>query len=159
MIPGYLIHQILPPHALHLSNLEWGSHFTISEKEKGREKKETIERRDPLVLIFFPHSTIAQWHSSLVMHHCPRGICQLQVRNPTLNICSRKLTFKVSLKILIVMQPLLYSFSPYCGFLFINIDLFFLKLEIKVSLFSKYQYTVILSQKSEFAAKIVLIHS
>lgn len=52
---------------------------------------------DPLVLIFFHREDIRtmKW-PRLVMHHCPRSICLLQVHHLTLNICSRKDFFSCS---------------------------------------------------------------
>lgn len=76
-----------PPHAWHLSSLEWGSRFTISRK---------IYWGDPLVLYFFflhreDNRTMTRRH--LEMHHCPRSICLLQVHHLTSNFCSRKRLF------------------------------------------------------------------
>ena len=58
----------------------------------------SIERRPPRFLIsFFPRedNCTMTWRC-LVMHHCPRSICLLQVHHLTLNICSRKLLFSRS---------------------------------------------------------------
>lgn len=58
----------------------------------------SIERRPPRFLIyFFPRedNCTMTWRC-LVMHHCPRSICPLQVHHLTLNICSRKLLFSRS---------------------------------------------------------------
>lgn len=71
-----------PPLALHLSPPKWGSHFTTAEN---------LLREDPLVLIFSRDDNRTMTQARLLMHHCSRDICLLQVQHLLLNICSRKL--------------------------------------------------------------------